>query len=395
MYREDKKPIHDWVSTKTSGYWYNNRAKPINSESFDIMSNLLTSDLPATCVEATVEATSRFLQGDARHIKGIGENSIDLVITSPPYWRRRDYGHDSQLGQEPTPSAYISELTQTINLWRPFLRPHASVFINLGDSYKNGFLVGIPAMFELAMRELGWGVVNHIIWAKNSGIPEPKRNRKLVNRHESIFHLTLGRDYFFNIHALTQYLERSSNPGDVWQLHHARSKSKHLAPFPPDLVNYILLLACPTHVCTVCKKPFTPVLSPTSALNPLRPQARRALELYEKSSLTEEHLTAIRAVGISDAGKGKKIQKGAGRNAGRTQELASEAKAVLGGYFREFTFAPKHQTGWKTCSCDTSTCPGTVLDPFAGSGTTLQAAKMLGFNSVGVDLIPPTEYCDS
>ena len=178
-------------------------------------------------------------------------------------------------------------------------------------------------------------------------------------------------------------------------MHHARSKSKHLAPFPPDLVNYILLLACPTHVCTVCKKPFTPVLSPTSALNPLRPQARRALELYEKSSLTEEHLTAIRAVGISDAGKGRKIQKGAGRNAGRTQELASEAKAVLGGYFREFTFAPKHQTGWKTCSCDTSTCPGTVLDPFAGSGTTLQAAKMLGFNSVGVDLIPPTEYCDS
>jgi len=113
------------------------------------------------------------------------------------------------------------------------------------------------------------------------------------------------------------------------------------------------------------------------------------MELFEEQKLTDEHLAAIRAVGISDAGKGKKLQNGAGRNAEETQRLADEAKEALGGYFREFTFGPKRHVGWEGCDCGAGTMPGTVLDPFMGSGTTLCVAEELGRNALGVDLVVP------
>jgi tRNA G10 N-methylase Trm11 len=71
------------------------------------------------------------------------------------------------------------------------------------------------------------------------------------------------------------------------------------------------------------------------------------------------------------------------------QELAKEAKEVLGGYFREFTFGPKRAVGWNMCECQAPVTPGTVLDPFMGSGTTLVVAEELGRHSIGVDLIVP------
>jgi hypothetical protein len=275
------------------------------------------------------------------------------------------------------------------------------VFLNLGDTYHDGYLVGIPARFEMAAREAGWKVINHIIWAKSVGRPEPVRYR-LASRHESIFHLTRAHDastIYFDLYALALDRGRAANPGDVWvcsrsdapddlwELPPTRSKSEHLAPFPRELARRAILLACPERVCTRCDRPYTRRLEPTADLDPERAQARRAMELFRESGLTEEHLAAIRAVGISDAGKGKRIQKGAGRNGARVQQLADEAKAALGGYFREFTFAPKRMVGWQACGCDSPITPGTVLDPFMGSGTTLRVAAEVGRHSVGVDLV--------
>jgi len=112
------------------------------------------------------------------------------------------------------------------------------------------------------------------------------------------------------------------------------------------------------------------------------------MELAEEAGLTDEHIAAIQATGVSDAGKALRTQNGTGRNSAAVKALAMEAKEVLGGYFREFTFARRRTAGWTTCCDDSSFVPGVVLDPFVGTGTTLRVAAALGRSAIGIDLLP-------
>jgi DNA modification methylase len=323
---------------------------------------------------------------DDEHRLGIESGSVNLIVTSPPYWQLRDYGVDNQLGQETKPEQYIENLVSALDRWEEFLHPEGSVFLNIGDKYKNKSLVGIPGRFAKAARDRGWIIRNHIIWAKENGIPSPAKDR-LVPRHEHIYHLVRDDEYYYDLFGYSQVFGNGSNPGDVWRMSHDRNTGDHLAPFPRELVQRAVTLACPPAICPECGELHTRQIErPLTNLNPDRPQARRALEKYENSSLTKEHLKAIRAVGISDAGKAKQIQDGAGNNDQEIQEKADEAKEVLGGYFREFTFPQPTTVGWSGCECDVDAVPGMVFDPFAGSGTTLNTAYSLGYQAWGTDL---------
>ena len=337
-------------------------------------------------------SSPQYIQADARFISIHVKQSFDIIITSPPYWQKRDYQHPNQLGLEETPQEYVQHLSNIIDGWIPMLHPNASVFINVGDTYRNSALIGIPAMLEVELRNRGWLLVNKIIWSKQNGVPEPLPYR-LANRHEFIFQLARSSDFFSDVQALAQYLGQSANPGDVWDIPHARSNTGHLAPFPEELVRRLIYFACPEHVCKTCQKPFKRNMEPTYDLDPTRPQAKKAMELFDQAGLTHEHLKAIRAKGISDAGKGKKIQSGS-MNSSKIQKLASEAKAVLGGYFREYTFSQKIQVGWDMCDCTLNTRPGALLDPFAGSGTSIGIAYQLGRVAVGSDLILPESFSE-
>ena len=323
--------------------------------------------------------------------KGIPHKSVDLVVTSPPYWKKRDYGFKEQIGQESTPEKYVDHILSALKSWRRVLRPTGSIFINIGDTYWHKSLQAIPSLIEAAARAEGWKVRNRIAWVKKSGMPDPAKDR-LASRHEYVIHLALS-GYYYDLFGYAEKYSvdlRGANPGDVWELNSELELGGHLAPFPTEIARRAILLACPTEVCSQCGEPRRRIIDRTHELDLARPQARRAIELAKQHNLTLEHFAAIRATGISDAGKARHVQTGTDRNTQEVQKLATEAKAALGGYFREFTFAKKRSVGWTKCKCNSPFVPGVVLDPFMGTGTTLDVANELGRSAIGIDLSPST-----
>ncbi|MER9316362.1 site-specific DNA-methyltransferase [Mesorhizobium sp. M0659] len=330
------------------------------------------------------------VHGDARHVP-LKAGEADVVVTSPPYWLKRDYGVDGQIGQEATAEGYVGSLLDCMENWKTILPKWGSVFINIGDTYHNGSLANTPGRLEFAAHNAGWTVRNRIIWVKDAGMPDPAKDR-LKSRHEYIIHFSMQRrDYYYDQYGYAEKYGNGTGPTDVWQIGLRRDVSDHLAPYPVELVDRILTLACPEQVCVCCGKPRRRLVERTSDLDPARPQAKRAMELAKMHGLSDAHIAAIQATGISDAGKAMKTQTGTGRNSESVKKLAAEAKLVLGGYFREFTFAKRRAVGWSDCGCEGPFRPGIVLDPFMGTGTTLRAAKDARRSAIGVDLAQPTD----
>jgi len=326
-------------------------------------------------------------KGDARRLLDLPDNHVDLVVTSPPYWRKRDYRLEGQIGQEKTSGEYVANIIDAMAEWRRVLRPSGSIFLNIGDTYWQKSLQGIPSLIEASARSAGWILRNRIIWVKKGGMPDPAQDR-LTSRHEYILHFAVNSYYYdlFGYAEIYSHGQKGANPGDVWEIAPQRSLGKHLAPFPSEIVERAITLACPQFVCSKCGKPRRRIVERTTELDMSRPQAKRALEIAREKNLTPEHLAAIQATGISDAGKARLVQNGTDRNAERVRKLALEAKAALGGYFREFTFAKRKSCGWTDCGCGAPFMSGVVLDPFMGTGTTLEVANRMGRSAIGVDL---------
>src|ERR1035438_6770756 len=141
------------------------------------------------------EPFRKVLRGDARdlrkvfaglkhsRISPIEDKSVDLIVTSPPYWRKRDYGIEGQIGQEETAEALVEPILTAIKEWCRVLRPSGSIFLTIGDSYWRTSLAGVPSRVEAGARKSGLAVRNRIFWIKKGGSPEPARDR-LASRHE-------------------------------------------------------------------------------------------------------------------------------------------------------------------------------------------------------------------
>ena len=142
-----------------------------------------------------------FLQGDSLSVlKAFPDNSIDCCITSPPYWQKRQY-ENGGIGLEDTPSEYINCLFDIIKEVKRVLKPSGAFWLNIGDSYHNKSLQGIPWRIAFKMLDDGWLLRNNIIWYKHKGGLSPNKDR-FGSVFEDFFFFVKNEKYYFNADAI-------------------------------------------------------------------------------------------------------------------------------------------------------------------------------------------------
>jgi DNA modification methylase len=204
--------------------------------------------------------------GDCREVlRELTSDSVDCVVTSPPYWGLRDYGNDGQLGLERTPEEYVANMVAVFREVRRVLKPSGTCWLNLGDSYAGSWgaqsrypeqavddienlglsgealeyarkqvhgmsgqqikaapkrtrtgswvngrsdlkpkdLVGIPWRVAFALQADGWYLRSDIIWSKPNPMPESVTDRP-TKSHEYLFLLTKSARYFFDNEAVRE-----------------------------------------------------------------------------------------------------------------------------------------------------------------------------------------------
>lgn len=356
------------------------------------------------------------LIGDCRKVlKTLPDSSVHCVVTSPPYLGLRDYGVEGQIGLEGTIDDFLDAMRDVFNEVNRVLRPDGTLWMNLGDTYKDKELMGIPwkSAFCLQNSDPRWYLRSDIIWHKSNPVPEPDRKRP-TSAHEYLFLLTENKKYFYDTdairdvqgdepdpdeykkglgsntgadslrwsagykkvsHQLThpsgrnkrsvwkaaedeflQFLQwkilNACQQTDVWKIPTKGYPGNHFATFPPKLVEPCIMAGTSEKgCCPACGAPWSRITEPSP-------------EYKEKLGASwHDHK--------DDLGRGQR------------------------GVPAAFRGAPTRiTTGWQPgCECDAGEpVPCTVLDPFNGVGTTGVVARRLFRNYIGIELNP--EYAE-
>ena len=122
-------------------------------------------------------------------IKKIPDKSINVAVTSPPYWNLRDYEVDGQIGTEDNPQEYVNKMIEVGNEILRVLKDDGAYFLNIGDTYIDKNLQMIPQRVAIGMQEKGWLLRNQLIWHKPDHMPSPVKSR-FANTYEPIFFFT-------------------------------------------------------------------------------------------------------------------------------------------------------------------------------------------------------------
>jgi DNA modification methylase len=321
----------------------------------------------------------RVICGDAvEELRKLAAGSVHCCVTSPPYWGLRDYGVKGQIGLEKTPEEYVAKMVEIFREVRRVLRDDGTLWLNLGDSYAaggsgqnffdpngqrpgggrlsdiGGFghvktarnpreiglkpkdLVGIPWRVAFALQADGWWLRSDIIWHKPNPMPESVTDRP-TKAHEYLFLLSKSERYHYDAEAIKE-----------------------------------------PAICGDPRKPYAPGQVDARGNGhdrnggKVRASVKRGGFSGKTEAMAEEGRNSFRAV--EDW-----------RNKRSVWTIATDPYPEA--HFA--TFPPSLIE-----PCIKAGCPagGTVLDPFAGSGTTLEVARRLGCDGIGIELNP--EYCN-
>ena len=373
-------------------------------------------------------------------VKELDDNSIDCVVSSPPYFGLRDYGVEGQFGLEPTYQEYLANTVKLFAEMRPKLKDTATIWWNVGDSYaskptgnvgksykqknnngsydnfkrldksldiKEKNLMMIPNRVAIALQDAGWYIRSEIVWHKPNPMPESVKDRP-TSAHEKIWLITKNKDYYYNADVIREPLKTNMTTSgnktngkyltDENEKKHrqgmSKSRGQNLVTVRPKLPN---------------QKNFVGFLRRTTTLNHL-------VENTNIKKTTMEHwfrndVNGFAFPSIEDWNQIKDLVNDWSKEfhdidyqLSYTETHLDEIKnnpkgknkrnvwTVTTKPFKGAHFATFPEDLIKPCIL--AGCPegGVVLDPFAGAGTTGIVAKANNRQAVLIELNP--EYID-
>ncbi|WBT04854.1 site-specific DNA-methyltransferase [Brevundimonas vesicularis] len=345
------------------------------------------------------------LIGDVRdRLREMPADSVDCVVTSPPYWGLRDYGVDGQIGLEPTLGEHLSVMVGVFEEVRRVLKPTGTLWLNYGDCYatspngrsaadtkaagtddrtfrdkpfstiqgvlKAKDLCMVPNRLAIALQEAGWWVRSEIIWAKPNPMPESINDRPATS-HEKIFLLSRAPRYHYDGDAVRQGLATASVSRLAQDIEAQGGSDRANGGTRPE-------------------RPMKAVRGRSThgrhTLGSAVPEAERREKIRAADVAGPRHAGHINHTGIEQTPRGE------GRNLRNYEPAPVQVWPIATRPFSEAHFATFPPELAERCLQAGCPAGGTVLDPFGGAGTTALVADRMGLDCTIIELNP--EYAE-